>query len=64
MSSIPIATDVASRSHPMTREEKSVILASSAGTVFEWYPVVIALMTVLIGIFFVPETYKRDIFKA
>jgi MFS family permease len=29
-----------------------------------WYPVVIALMTVVIGIFMVPETYKRDIFKA
>ena len=28
-----------------------------------WYPVVIALMTVVIGVFFVPETYKRDIFK-
>ncbi len=28
-----------------------------------WYPVVIALATVLIGLFMVPETYKRDIFK-
>ena len=28
-----------------------------------WYPVVIALMTFVIGFFFVPETYKRDIFK-
>ncbi len=28
-----------------------------------WYPVIIALMTVVIGFFFVPETYKRDIFK-
>ena len=28
-----------------------------------WYPVGIALMTVVIGVFFVPETYKRDIFK-
>ena len=28
-----------------------------------WYPVVVALATVVIGIFFVPETYKRDIFK-
>ena len=28
-----------------------------------WYPVVIALMTFVIGLFFVPETYKRDIFK-
>ncbi|MFC3569749.1 MFS transporter [Paracoccus simplex] len=31
-------TDIASvRSRPMTREEKKVILASSAGTIFEWY---------------------------
>jgi len=31
-------TEVASaRSRPMTREEKKVILASSAGTIFEWY---------------------------
>ena len=27
-----------------------------------WYPIVIALATVVIGIFMVPETYKRDIF--
>src|SRR5688572_4247955 len=37
MSSIPIASNLASRSRPMTREEKRVILASSAGTIFEWY---------------------------
>ena len=29
-----------------------------------WYPIVVALMTVVIGFFFVPETYKRDIFKS
>ena len=34
VSSAPAATD---RSRPMTREEKKVILASSAGTIFEWY---------------------------
>ena len=28
-----------------------------------WYPVVIALMTVVLGAFLVPETYKRDIHK-
>ena len=28
-----------------------------------WYPVVVALMTVVIGTIFVPETHKRDIFK-
>jgi MFS family permease len=31
------ATDVSARSRPMTGEEKKVILASSAGTIFEWY---------------------------
>ncbi|MFD1808483.1 hypothetical protein ACFSHQ_11190 [Gemmobacter lanyuensis] len=31
-------TDVAAtRSRPMTAEERKVIMASSAGTVFEWY---------------------------
>jgi MFS family permease len=29
--------DVSGRSRPMTGEEKKVILASSAGTIFEWY---------------------------
>ena len=29
--------DISTRSRPMTREEKRVILASSAGTIFEWY---------------------------
>jgi hypothetical protein len=27
-----------------------------------WYPIVIALATVVIGLFFVPETKDRDIF--
>jgi MFS family permease len=31
------STDVRDRSRPMTAEEKKVILASSAGTIFEWY---------------------------
>ena len=31
------AADASIRSRPMTREEKKVILASSAGTIFEWY---------------------------
>ncbi|WP_233141205.1 MFS transporter [Haematobacter missouriensis] len=30
-------TTVRERARPMTREEKKVILASSAGTIFEWY---------------------------
>jgi MFS family permease len=29
-----------------------------------WYPIIVALMTFVIGLFFVPETYKRDIFKS
>ena len=29
--------NIGARSRPMTREEKKVILASSAGTIFEWY---------------------------
>ena len=32
-----MATTTAERSRPMTAEEKKVILASSAGTIFEWY---------------------------
>ena len=28
-----------------------------------WYPIAIALMTVVVGWFFVPETYKRNIFE-
>lgn len=37
MAAIPMAPSAAERSRPMTREEKKVILASSAGTIFEWY---------------------------
>ncbi len=32
-----VTTNVRDRSRPMTGEEKKVILASSAGTIFEWY---------------------------
>ena len=28
-----------------------------------WYPIVVAVMTIVIGAIFVPETYKRDLFK-
>lgn len=31
------SVDVSARSRPMTAEEKKVIMASSAGTIFEWY---------------------------
>src|SRR5215204_5072858 len=37
METTAIAPEVAQRSRPMTAEEKKVILASSLGTVFEWY---------------------------
>ncbi len=37
MAAVPMAPSAEERSRPMTREEKKVILASSAGTIFEWY---------------------------
>src|SRR5215213_1085124 len=37
METTAIAPEVAQRNRPMTAEEKKVILASSLGTVFEWY---------------------------
>ncbi len=43
----------------------SFAMVAATGDIYYglWYPVVVALATVIIGIFFVPETYKRDIFK-
>ncbi len=37
MATLDTATNVRERSRPMTREERKVIMASSAGTIFEWY---------------------------
>ena len=37
MASADMTNNVRERSRPMTREEKKVIMASSAGTIFEWY---------------------------
>lgn len=37
MATADMTTNVRERSRPMTREEKKVIMASSAGTIFEWY---------------------------
>ena len=37
MSTTDQSTNVRERSRPMTPEEKKVIMASSAGTIFEWY---------------------------
>jgi MFS family permease len=50
------STDVSARSRPMTREEKKVILASSAGTIFEWYDFYLfGSLAVIIGAqFFAP----------
>ena len=37
MATFDTASNVRERSRPMTAEEKKVIMASSAGTIFEWY---------------------------
>ncbi len=37
MASIELESNVGARNRPMTAEEKKVIIASSAGTIFEWY---------------------------
>ncbi len=43
----------------------SFAMVAATGDIYYglWYPVVVALATFVIGLFFVPETYKRDIFK-
>ncbi len=43
----------------------SFAMVAATGDIYYglWYPIVFALITVVIGILFVPETYKRDIFK-
>ena len=40
-------------------------MVASTGDIYYglWYPIIIALMTFVVGIFFVPETFKRYIFK-
>lgn len=40
-------------------------MVAATGDIFFglWYPVVVGLVTVVVGVLFVPETYKRDIFK-
>src|SRR5215208_7180852 len=54
METTAIAPEVAQRSRPMTAEEKKVILASSLGTVFEWYDFYLygALATIIGAQFF------------
>ncbi|MEQ1672786.1 MAG: MFS transporter, partial [Hyphomicrobium sp.] len=43
----------------------SFAMVAQTGDIFYglWYPIIVALGTAVIGLFFVPETYKRDIFK-
>lgn len=43
----------------------SFAMVAATGDIYYglWYPVVVAVATFVIGLFFVPETYKRDIFK-
>ena len=40
-------------------------IVAATGNIYSglWYPIVVAVMTLVIGSIFVPETYKRDIFK-
>jgi hypothetical protein len=42
----------------------SFAIVAQTGNIYSglWYPIVIALMTVVIGLIFVPETKDRDIF--
>jgi MFS family permease len=43
----------------------SFAMVAATGDIYYglWYPIVVALGTFVIGLLFVPETYKRDIFK-
>ncbi|MBS0243077.1 MAG: MFS transporter [Proteobacteria bacterium] len=40
-------------------------IVAATGNIFAglWYPIIVALGTFVIGLFFLPETYKRDIFR-
>jgi MFS family permease len=53
---VSTTTDVSVRSRPMTGEERKVILASSAGTIFEWYDFYLfgSLATIIGAQFFTP----------
>ena len=43
----------------------SFAMVAQSGDIYYglWYPIAIAVGTVIIGLLFVPETHKRDIFK-
>ncbi|MFN0116568.1 MAG: hypothetical protein ACKVPY_18000 [Paracoccaceae bacterium] len=53
------------RARPMTREEKKVFLATSAGTIFEWYDFYLyGPLAAVIGALLVPGgTHRRSIFE-
>ena len=54
------STTAAVRSRPMSREEKRVILASSLGTVFEWYDFYLyGSLAAIIGAQFFTSIRKR-----
>jgi MFS family permease len=65
MSMTATAAGSADRTRPMTREEKRVILASSLGTVFEWYDFYLyGALAVMIGAQFFSafDTTTRNVF--
>jgi MFS family permease len=41
------------------------MIVAATGDIYAgiWYPVIIAAVTLVVGIFFLPETYKRDVHK-
>jgi MFS family permease len=60
-----VAASAAERQRPMTRDEKRVILASSLGTVFEWYDFYLyGALAVMIGAQFFSafDTTTRNVF--
>jgi MFS family permease len=42
----------------------SFAMVAQSGDIYYglWYPITFAIMTVIVGLFFLPETYKRDLF--
>ena len=51
--------DAGARSRPMTAEERKVIMASSAGTIFEWYDFYLyGSLATIIGAHFQPSQLR------
>ncbi len=46
-----------------TRALTAFAIVAATGNIYNglWYPVIVAIMTALIGLVFLPETFKRDI---